>query len=642
MKKSKLTEMLILSAGLALTGCNLGESSSMTSEENKDPYFFYKIDNSQVEEKSGKTVYFSSDSYTSKRQQGYNHFFYKIFDGTSTTEIPLTNNEFFVDGVGFKDALMTSKGTKSVIRSFVSPVAGEAIIRNTVKLIEGTSGSILVSINGTSAVTQNVNSESTYFELKKTLKVGDIVNFELIGDLTVSYNPEIDFTGDYEPLLHTACDGFYGDVHPYYDEATEKLYMFYLSTGQQSHDATSTFQSMLTTSEDFFHFKDEICKINDRKRPEQDLYFVLNVFKDKEGNYRSSQGGNLKTCSSISSDLHTWETGSKPVMDGEGNLTWSHQAGFATGVYSGRDPDTFYDQATDKYYTVVINYYSNRGDKGDKYLNLYIADNQGNYSSETTKLINFTGRGDPECPQIKRIGKRWYLIYSVYGSGARGNVGKITYRVGPENVLPENVNWDSMPEYSLDGADLHAAQIFNIKDKMYFYGWIHYEYNAAVWGGYLNLPHEVFVKSDGTLGTRLDPKLLEYLDKGTLFSSSTPLTRDTGFATVNRNLIQATISEGATLTMGRTNIGIKTSMNKKYIYIDNGSYSNELQVEASNDYSLTIVKDNKFLEISVNDEAVMTCHTDLLTDCVFSGNPGTGSISNVKISKLANLNNVTK
>ena len=75
-----------------------------------------------------------------------------------------------------------------------------------------------------------------------------------------------------------------------------------------------------------------------------------------------------------------------------------------------------------------------------------------------------------------------------------------------------------LKEYSLDGGDLHAAQLCEVGGRYYMYGWIGSSPNANVWGGNLNLAREVYVKADGTLGTRCDEYLTKLLNKGRMQS----------------------------------------------------------------------------------------------------------------------------
>ena len=67
--------------------------------------------------------------------------------------------------------------------------------------------------------------------------------------------------------------------------------MYYLSTGLQQGTKYPQFQSLATVSEDFIHYKDQPIKIDESNPVEQELYFALGVYQDKDGKYRSCYGG---------------------------------------------------------------------------------------------------------------------------------------------------------------------------------------------------------------------------------------------------------------------------------------------------------------------------------------------------------------
>jgi hypothetical protein len=329
-------------------------------------------------------------------------------------------------------------------------------------------------------------------------------------------NPAVDYTGQPEKILHQTADGHFGDVHPFYDEKNHRMYMFYLSTGNQKEEPKSEiYSSLLSVSDNLIDYKPQNIARNQTNPPLINTYCILGVIKDNNGNYRSSFGYGGFAGTSLSNDLLTWQngTGERYIAD-DGSLNHKWKINFDSDVSSGRDPDLFYDADSGICYCVVINYYTADAHEGSKGLALYTAAEDGKFSSKAVKLLDFTGRGDPECPQLKKIGDQWYLFYSVYGSGTAGGVGRLSYRIGETGTAPQNVDWNAKTEYILDGGDLHAAQLCEAGNKYYMYGWIGYEPHANVWGGYLNLPREVYRKSDGLLKTRLDPYFNKLLNKG--------------------------------------------------------------------------------------------------------------------------------
>ena len=617
----------------------------------KDIYHYEYAKSSQL---FGKKLYRASDGYIENDQQGYNNFFYQMKNSDGYSNLVYEGDSFKFNGVEIKGVEMTSVEGSSAVRCFVAPESGNARISGSVFLIEGSSAHLEIYVNNSLIYEKDVDSDGVFHSNDVTLAQGNNVYFVIVGNTKVRYNPVIDYTLSEEMSLHHSADGYYGDVHPFYDYESKKMNMFYLSTGKQTAgDKYDIFRSMLTTSTDMIHYSHEPIQMNERGRPEQDLYFVLNVFKDKKGVYRSSEGMGNHITTSISGDLHTWSNGTEAYVDPADDLfKYRFAAYYDDTVYQGRDPDMVYDIDDDCYYTVSIVYHTNLKDKGKKSIQLYIGNNIGEFAPKGYTLISFEGRGDPECPQIKKINNRWYVFYSVSGTGTKGNVGKFAYRVGDVGVNIKDVDWESKPELYLDGEDLHAAQLNEVGDKYYYYGWLNYKYNTSVWGGYINLPHEVYADEDGTLRSKMDEELLSLLNKGLIYKDNKVYSANENLSVkLTRNLITADIdmtntnNAGLKFTHGSDVyfIGVVTKVNKKYLTIRNeydGYYSEVLAKNASK-YHLTISLDGDFVDANLNDDTTISAITNLTaTSKSFAVESNGNTIKNLKISQLADYNNI--
>ena len=583
----KLSSLLVL-CPLLLVGCakndkptDGGDPEPQPKPEEKITYSdIYHYEYVKSPSMTGKRLYRASDGYIDNTEQGYNNFYYQVKSDNQFSNMIYEDGAFVLNGASIKLDEMTSITGVSATRCFVAPEGGEVLISGTVHLIKGESAHLSVYINNTLLTEKDVDKDGVYHSDQTTIKKGDNIYFIIDGDVTASYNPVVDYNLTPEMSLHHAADGYYGDVHPFYDHVSKKMYMFYLSTGNQSvGDKHQTFESLLTTSSDMIHYNEEAIRMNDRSRPEQDCYYVLNVFKDKEGRYRSAEGMGNHSTTSVSDDLHLWNNGTEPYIDpADDFLKYRYAVYFDNQVVNGRDPDMCYDPETDSYYCVTLVYKTGAGAKGDKAIQLYIGNNKGEFAQNGHFLVNFNGRGDPECPQIKKIGNRWYLLYSVAGTGTKGNVGKLAYRVGDEGAAIKDVDWESKPELYLDGEDLHAAQINEVGNKYYQYGWLNYKYNTSVWGGYLNLPHEIYQDNDGVLRSKLDEELLRLLNKGLVYKDNRVYSANTDVNfKLTRNLITADIdlvnSDNAGLKITHNSdvyfIGIVNRAGKKYLTLNN-------------------------------------------------------------------------
>ncbi|MEG2159283.1 MAG: GH32 C-terminal domain-containing protein, partial [Clostridia bacterium] len=496
------------------------------------------------------------------------------------------------------------------------------------------------------------------------------------GNATVLWNPIVDFVMNSEESLHYTADGYFGDVHPFYDEVNKKMYMYYLSTGMEQDIKVEQFTSLLATSGNMINYQPTKMQMDNTNPPETHQYYALGVYKDKDGMFRSCYGRGNYAGASKSTDLLTWSNGAEMYLDEKEMLAFRYRAYFDNDVKSGRDPDIFYDKDTKSYYCIVINYYTDMHDKGNKGLAIYKADENGVYSKTAIKALDCTGRGDPECPQVRKIGNRWYIFYSIYGTGSEGNVGKMAYRVGAENTAIEQINWNSLTEHYLDGGDLHAAQICQVGDMYYMYGWIAYRSNQNVWGGHLNIAREVYQKSDGLLGARCDSYLTNELSLGRVSKLSQSNVKVSNMSVVedvftsngngkaelegqyNRNILRAHIdmplnaqSAGFTITQsGKAYYAYLYRNNGKlYLAVSNnvGSLDDfswiEIENASTTSFDLKIILDGQFIEAFVNDEYALTAHTTLTNSYYTLGIFANGSnvvFANTDVLKLAGSNSL--
>ena len=284
---------------------------------------------------------------------------------------------------------------------------------------------------------------------------------------------------------------YIGDVHPFYDEKSSTWYMFYLETGGRFH-------SRLLTSQDGISWKPKELSI----KSFMENYAVLGI-TEKAGKYYSYYGDYH---TSVSEDLITWE------YAGSSFQAYQDKEQFPGG---SRDPYVAYDEATDRFYSIAINY-----PKRVRSENIYISNlaigrtNSGSLEdwSKEAKPVFAENRDkhDPECPQLIKIGNRWYVFTSFYGYSNHG-VGKLAYLIGDENVDPYSMDWTKKEINYLTSEDLCAAQIVKKGDQFFLFGWLPKEYDGGFWGGHINLPTEVYQLEDGKLGARMAKDITELL-----------------------------------------------------------------------------------------------------------------------------------
>ena len=658
-------------------------------ESSKTPINYadlYKNEKEKTPMLTGKQQYKASDGYTLTYEQGYNGFYYEYVQGNAYNQMTLQDNAWAGGEANISGGVMNSSVNSQAVRAFRAPVEGDVVISGNPRIMgsgDGAKVKVRILLDNTVLWEADVSDDTgVWHELNAAVSTGQTIRFTVSGASSVYWNPTVDYTGQTEQILHHAADGYFGDVHPFYDEENHRMYMFYLSTGNQKEGPKSEiYSSLLSVSDNFINYKPQTMTRDPTNPPLIKTYCALGVIKDKDGNYRSSFGYGSFAGTSLSNDLLKWQSGTgERFTDDDGSFKHKWKISFDSDVSSGRDPDLFYDAGAGICYCVVMNYYTASGHNGPKGLALYTAAEDGKFSPKATKLLDFTGRGDPECPQLKKIGNRWYLFYSVYGTGTSGGVGWFSYRIGDAGMAPQDVDWNAKTEYALDGGDVHAAQICEVGDKYYMYGWIGYEPHANVWGGYLNLPREVYQEPDGLLKTRPDPYFDKLLNNGliTAFQADSisvdgnglavegaaVTAKDSGTATLNgsyhRNIITAQLTlpvQGAyaCLSVSQRNrtyyVGVVRQDGKAYLAVTKnpanpfGHVWVEILDNSTTAFDLQVTTDGPFIEVFVNGEYSLTAHImfakeggDYSLGLSLSGSDT--AVNNTRIYKLASLQNI--
>lgn len=300
-----------------------------------------------------------------------------------------------------------------------------------------------------------------------------------------------------------------GDVHPFWHKG--KLYLYYLSTD-------GSFSSRLATTTDFFRFTGEELR-QAAPAPAIGTYYVLGVTPYGGGFVSYFGASDTAVNGSFSEDLTNWRGLRGPAVP-------------SIHYRSGRDPYLFFDPEAARWRIVYTAYRSN--DKGggdfDAALSLLTSRTEkleDGWEEEERELVRFDNAGlsrreDPECSQMMRLGDRWYLFYSVYSRTVHG-VGGLSYRAGEAGLALTENDWERLPEHSLDGEDLCAAQVFPMEGKTCLLGWIPQTAAADDWGGALSFPREVYPLPGGALGLRLPEFIREALRGETVYELPAPV-----------------------------------------------------------------------------------------------------------------------
>lgn len=474
---------------------------------------FYKKNSDKFALDSGN-YYLASHGYRGNSIQGFNNWYYYSYDNNEFKELSFNeekgffgNDEAYINGIEQK-----ASANLQVSKSFKVPSAISGNVKISFQLTSGSNGELVIFQNnnvvypqGSSLSIDKSLEYGHYYEFDLSVKENDMIHFVTKSGVT-NLNPSI-MTLDYEETsIHQGDDEAYiGDVHPFYYDG--RMYMYYL-------DTDGKFSTKLMTSTDLIRYsKETLNRI--QPYPATSTYYALGIAQ-KDDTFYSYFGYSADYIySSESKDLYNWQ---------------AHQETSTTTVdlkAGGRDPFVFYDPDVNKYRIIYVTYDSkNKGTDWDcaLYLKTSKEDNLDEFIKEGKELIRFDNSGpnktdDPEVSQMFKIGDYWYISASIYSRTLYG-VGEFTYWIGDKGKGIDEIDWNSKQENNLDSYSLCAAQLVQINNKYYLFGWISQSSIGGGWGGSINIAREVCQNPDGTLYTRLDPMMSIILNQGLITNLS--------------------------------------------------------------------------------------------------------------------------
>lgn len=285
------------------------------------------------------------------------------------------------------------------------------------------------------------------------------------------------------PLHYRHPNHLLGDVHPIYNSERHRWFLYYLAPGGHFH-------SRLVSSRDFRYWREEHLRFDGTPRAN---YFVVAPLHHHSMWYSWYGQHDTHVCSQ-SSDGQVWQA--NPSLDIPVQLTHSHGG--------ERDPYIVYDDDRHCFYTVALSYLSTTFDCA-----ISIASSQGDqldrWNPRVHSMLRFANgptwsSGEPECPQLIKINRRWYLFASLARRTIH-HVGGLSYWIGDLDCSPLDVDWSTKPRHELTSEDLCAAQVALKEGQCYVFGWIPPQAKGNQWGGHLNLPLRVRVGRQGILST---------------------------------------------------------------------------------------------------------------------------------------------
>lgn len=307
-------------------------------------------------------------------------------------------------------------------------------------------------------------------------------------------------TGAYN-TFYKPQSGFVGDPMPYYNEADNSFYLFFLQDWR--NNAPVDHPIYLTKTNDYGSFQGFYEAIpNGASNSQERLLGTGSFIKDANGKlygFYTGHNGNLYPAEKImlatSTDMQTFTK--------IPSFTFEAPDGYDKNNF--RDPYVFYDTARASYVMVITAIKD-----GKAVLARYTSTDLLNWTL-ITPLTDFASDAEIiECPDIFKMGNKWYLVFSRINRDAHR---KTFYRIADSPEGPWRICEDANGKHeTFDGLYLYAGKTASNSTSRYLSGWCStgQEVNAKNeldWAGSL-ISHELVQQASGKLYPRI-PKAVE-------------------------------------------------------------------------------------------------------------------------------------
>jgi len=298
-------------------------------------------------------------------------------------------------------------------------------------------------------------------------------------------------------LFYAPANGVAADFVPFYWKG--KYYLFYLHDYRDSEKYGTGVPWYLITTSDFVHFT-EYGEVLSRGRPdEQDHFVYTGCVMEANGSFHIFYTGNNRTFKAQGERRQAIMHATSPDL-----LRWTKVPGelfFAPAGFEPddwRDPFVFWNEEEKQYWMIVATRKlpdPNRLDGG------------ANAICVSKDLRNWEYRRDlyapglypvNECPDIFRIGKWWYLVFSEFALHWHTRYRMARSLAGP---------WLTPEDDLFDDRMFYAAKTASDGSKRFLFGWMptldgNKDTGRIQWGGNL-VVHEILQQTDGTLTVKV-------------------------------------------------------------------------------------------------------------------------------------------
>lgn len=318
-------------------------------------------------------------------------------------------------------------------------------------------------------------------------------------------------------LYHQPGKGWIGDVMPYYVDGKYELYYLHDATNLEKQSSKGQHAIHKLSGSNLLHMEDqgEMIPFED-VRSQDHLLGTGSVVKVGELFYFYYTGHN-SSASWLENNNPIWTSPNsreavRYATSSDGR-TWKKKADFVLRAPLGyernefRDPYVFYNEEFGEYWMLVSTRQNGRG-----VLLYYTTNDPASNTWQPHGPLDIEGDYHMlECPDMFRIGDRYYLLFAEDWSGTPGT----HYRVASSTKGP----WKK-PENGadmFDGHQFYAGKTASDGSKRYAFAWAHRRFpesdnGARTWGGNL-ITHEIYAVNEGKLEVKIPEAYLSEVAK---------------------------------------------------------------------------------------------------------------------------------
>jgi beta-fructofuranosidase len=298
-------------------------------------------------------------------------------------------------------------------------------------------------------------------------------------------------------IFYKADDGYTADIIPYFDG--EKFRLFYLKDYRNVQEQGEGVPWFLVSTTNFVDFEENGEVISRGSKDSQDVFIFTGSIIKKENFYHIFYTGHnpffrakgkpeQAIMHAISTDMLKWKKIEEDTFYAPKDKYEEHD---------WRDPFVYYDEEQKKYCMLLAARLNTGAEIRRGCTAICTSSDLKNWNVRDEDFWAPNSYFTHECPDLFKIGKWYYLIFSEFTDYCRTR-----YRMSKSINGP----WEAAKDDCFDGRAFYAAKSAANETNRYLFGWnptkVDGDNSSWQWGGNL-ITHEIYQKEDNTLGVKM-------------------------------------------------------------------------------------------------------------------------------------------